>query len=119
MINPYDWFIADKEIDGAQCTIAWYVDVLKLSHKCSAMMDESITSIRAEYGRKGEMTVRQGKTHDYEDMTLDFSVAGKFTINMENYIEEVMKHLHKEFDRTARMTAADYLLNKGQCTQTE
>ena len=49
--NPYDWCIANKNIDGTQCTIAWHVDDLKLSHKCSAMLDEIITLIRAEYRR--------------------------------------------------------------------
>ena len=51
VINPYYWCIANKNIDGTQCTIAWHVDDLKLSHKCSAMLDEIITLIRAEYRR--------------------------------------------------------------------
>ncbi len=73
------------------------------------MLDEIITSIRAEYRRNCAMTVRQGKTHDYLGMTLDFSVPGKFIINMENYIKGVMKHLPKEFDGTAATPAADRL----------
>ena len=32
-INPYDHCIANKDIDGSQCTIAWYVDDVKVSHK--------------------------------------------------------------------------------------
>ena len=50
--NAYDWCIANKNINGTQCTIAWNVDDLKLSHRCSAVLDEIIASIRAEYGKK-------------------------------------------------------------------
>ena len=32
IINPYDQCVANKVIDGRQCTIAWYVDDLKISH---------------------------------------------------------------------------------------
>ena len=28
-INPYDWCVANKDIDGKQCTIVWHVDYLK------------------------------------------------------------------------------------------
>ena len=32
VINPYDWCIANKMIDGKECTIIWHVDDLKISH---------------------------------------------------------------------------------------
>ncbi len=32
VINPYDWCVANKMIDGKQCTILWHVDDLKISH---------------------------------------------------------------------------------------
>ena len=107
VINPY--CIANKNIDGSQCTIMWHVDDLKLSHKCSVMLDKIIASIRMEYGRKGEMTVRQGKTHDYLGMILAILVPGKFTMNMENYIGEIMKNLPEEFDGTTTMPVTDHL----------
>ena len=31
-INPYDSCVANKELDGQQCTITWHVDDLKISH---------------------------------------------------------------------------------------
>ena len=31
-INSYDWCIANKMIDGKQCTVLWHVDDLKLLH---------------------------------------------------------------------------------------
>ena len=32
-INPYDKCVANKVIEVAQCTIAWYIEDNKLSHK--------------------------------------------------------------------------------------
>jgi hypothetical protein len=31
-INPYDWCVANKMMNGKQCTILWHVDDLKISH---------------------------------------------------------------------------------------
>jgi len=31
-INPYDWCIANKEIHGRQCAVAWHIDDLKILH---------------------------------------------------------------------------------------
>ncbi len=30
--NPYDFCVANKVIDGQQCTVVWHVDDLKISH---------------------------------------------------------------------------------------
>ena len=31
-LHPYDPWIANKTINGSQCTIVWYVDDTKISH---------------------------------------------------------------------------------------
>jgi hypothetical protein len=31
--NPYDPCVMNKNIKGSQCTIAWHVDDIKISHK--------------------------------------------------------------------------------------
>ena len=28
-VNPYDWWVVNKDINGKQCTIGWHVDDLK------------------------------------------------------------------------------------------
>ena len=73
VINPYDWFVSNKDINGTQCTIVWHVDDLKIFHNDLAVIDEIIASLSAEYGKVGGMTVRRGKDHDYLGMTLDSS----------------------------------------------
>lgn len=39
------------------------VNDLKISHKSSTVTDEIVASLKAEYGKTGEMTVTRGKVH--------------------------------------------------------
>ena len=105
-INPYDWCIANNIINGSQCTIVWHVDNLKLSHKYPKLIDKIIVSLDDEYGKTGKMTVQRGKIHEYLGMTLDFSKPGKFVMDMEQYIDEVIKDLPKEFGGMVETPAA-------------
>ena len=108
-INPYDWCIANKTINGKQCTIVWHVDDLKVSHKQTSVVDEKISYLRTKYEKVGTMTVRRGKVHDYLGMTLDFSQPGKFIVSMENYLDAVLNNLPEEMNGTALSPAADHL----------
>lgn len=105
-INPYDWCIANKMINGKQCTIAWHVDDLKISHIDSTVVDEIIASLKKEYGKVGELTVRRGKIHD---LTIDFSDFGKFMVDMEEYLGGVLENVPEDMDGHATTPAADHL----------
>jgi hypothetical protein len=39
VINPYDWCLANKKIEGKQMTICFHVDDSKLSHCNTKVMD--------------------------------------------------------------------------------
>ena len=109
VINPYDWCIANKDINGSQCTIVWHVDDLKISHKDPAVVDEIIASLNKEYGQVGEMTVRRGKKHVYLGMGLDFSNPGEFIVDMEDYLDEIITGLPDDMSGVATTPAADHL----------
>jgi hypothetical protein len=96
VINPYDWCVANKMVNGKQLTILWHVDDLKLSHKDTKVIDEIIASLKAEYEKVGVMTVRRGKVHEYLGMTLDFSQPKKFIIGMEKYIDDVLSEVPED-----------------------
>ena len=49
VLNPYDSCVANKMIDGKQCTILWHVDDLKISHMDPAVVT-STTSRRTHGG---------------------------------------------------------------------
>ena len=48
-INRYDPCIANKIIDGSQCTICWYVDDTKISHKNSKVVTQMINRLERSF----------------------------------------------------------------------
>ena len=109
VINEYDWCVANKMINGTQCTIVWHVDDLKLSHIDPKVVDEIIASLQGEYGKISKMTVRRGKIHDYLGMTLDFSSPGSVAVSMEKYLDTMLEELPANMDGFASTPAADHL----------
>ena len=49
-INPYDRCVANKVIEGTQCTIACYVDDNKLSHKNLEVTLYIINEVKKHFG---------------------------------------------------------------------
>jgi hypothetical protein len=41
-LNPYDNCVANKTIEGLQCTILWHVDDLKISHVKQEVLEDLI-----------------------------------------------------------------------------
>ena len=87
-INPYDWCVANKQINGQQCTLVWHVDDMKISHAHSQVVTDIINQLEQEFGKEAPLTIRRGKVHDYLGMMLDFSLPGKVQIRMEEYIKK-------------------------------
>ena len=73
------------------------------------MIDKIFASLDDKYGKIGKMTVRRGKIHEYLGMTIDFSRPGKFIMDIEHYIDEVMKDFPKEFGGMAETPAAEHM----------
>ena len=57
-INPYDQCIANKDISGKQCTIAWYVDDNIVSYDDNHVLERIVKLISNHFG---ELTVTRGK----------------------------------------------------------
>ena len=80
-VNPYDPCVANKSVNGSQCTVVWYVDDLKVSHKDEAV----VTYFAQELGRRNrdKLKIKRGKVFDYQGMDLDFeSCPGTMIISM-------------------------------------
>jgi len=86
-INPYDWCVANKTINGKQCTVLWHVDDLKISHVDANVVTGVIADVSDAFGKDAPITVTQGKVHEYLGMTLDFSEPGKFKVKMIDYVD--------------------------------
>ena len=50
-INPYDWCVANKMVNGKQLTIAWHVDDLKLSHMKANVVTNYINNLNEKNGK--------------------------------------------------------------------
>jgi len=50
MINLYDHCVANKIVNGTQCTIVWHIDDLKISHVEKDVMEGIITKLNKKFG---------------------------------------------------------------------
>jgi len=109
VINPYDWCVANKMVNGQQCTVSWHVDDIKASHVDLSTLTHLIGMLDEEFGREAPLTVHHGKVHEYLGMTLDFSIDGKVMIKMSDYIQKMLAELPSEMDGEAPSPAANHL----------
>ena len=59
-VNSYDECVANKVIEGRQCTILWHVDDIKVSHIDSQVVSEVLGESEDEYGKEASVTVSHG-----------------------------------------------------------
>ena len=113
-LNPYDKCVANKVINGAQCTIAWYVDDNKISHIDPAVVTDILNKIKS-----GKLTITRGKQHTFLGMDIDFVGSGKVKILMKDYIIECIEayklkenktlhHQQRTIYLTSMIIAQDY-----------
>jgi hypothetical protein len=108
-INPYDWCVANKMINGKQCTVLWHVDDLKISHVSAKVNTTVINMINTKFGKEAPITITRGLIHDYLGMTLDYSEKGKVKIKMIDYVKKMLVDLPSEMDGVAPTPAANHL----------
>ena len=51
IINPYDFCVAKATFDGSQCTIGWFVDDTKISHKNPAVVTKIVDLLQSTFGK--------------------------------------------------------------------
>jgi hypothetical protein len=114
-INPYDFCVANKTINGKQCTIVWHVDDLKISHVDPKVVTTILNLLDAKYGqeivggKRAPLTITRGRIHDYLRMTLDYKESGCVKIDMTEYVKKIDEEMPEDMDGTATSPAADHL----------
>jgi Reverse transcriptase (RNA-dependent DNA polymerase) len=109
-LNPYDSCVANKIIDGKQCTILWHVDDIKVSHVDKRVIEQVIENLEAVYGKEAPLVVTRGGVHEYLGMTLDYATTpGACRISMFDYVEEMLDELPPDMDGEAITPAANHL----------
>ena len=108
-LNPYNPCVANANIKGSQCTIVWYVDDNKVSHKDQAVVNDLIQRIEAKFGH---MAKTQGDEHEFLGMKLHFDRQDKTVkILMQSYIDEAIHQSHLDVRRAAAMPTTKSLFD--------
>ena len=86
-INPYDRCVANKTINGKQCTIVWYVDDNKVSHEDPVVVSNIIKLMNEHFG---ELTVTRGNKHRFLGMNITLSKNKSIEIEMREQVQKVI-----------------------------
>ena len=107
ILNPYDPCVANAQIMGSQCTIAWYVDDNKISHKDQAVVNDMIQCIKVKFS---PMMKTQGDEHEFLGMKLHFNCLDKTVkILMQTYIDEAIHQSQLDMRHVAATPATKSL----------
>ena len=96
-------------VNGHQCTIVWHVDDLKISHCEESVVNDITRKLNAEFGQCDNMSVSEGRVHDYLSMKLDYTVPTTLKVSMINYIDTILDDCPDGMDGTAVTPAASHL----------
>jgi hypothetical protein len=113
-INPYDTCVANKVIDGKQCTIAWYVDDNKISHMDPDVVSDVVEQIENRFGK---MSVTRGKKHTFLGMNITYNDDRTASILMREYLEEAIAEFDGPIKRTASSPAKNNLFSVNDTSQ--
>jgi hypothetical protein len=120
VLNAYDHCIANCNIDGSQCTVAWYVDDNKISHKDPAVVTRIIELIETQFDK---MTVTRGNEHVFLGMHIKYNGDGTAEMKMKDYLVETIQKSGMDITSDAPTPATrslfvvdddSPLLNKGE-----
>ena len=107
VLNPYNPCVANAQIKGSQCTIVWYIDDNKISHKDQTMVNDVVQRIETKFGT---MTKTQGDDHEFLGMRLHFDREDKtIKILMQTYLDEAIHQSQLDVRRAAATPATKTL----------
>ena len=115
-LNPYNPCVANKQIEGKQCTILWYVDDVKISH----VNQQTVTDILKELEDVFEtLTIKRGKEHTYVGMHFKIRDDKRVEISMQEYIKECVAAFKEPISAKANTPAKHTLfeLDTGELSE--
>ena len=106
-INPYDRCIANKNVNGSQCTIVWYVDDAKISHKDASVVKSVVDDIQQHFGK---MNPTFGKSQEYLGMKVSIDDQKRLHIDMRDQICEIIDSFSEDIGGTVSTPAQKTLM---------
>ena len=113
-LNCYDPCMPNKDIEGSQCTVAWYVNDLKISRKSMEVVERVVKEIEESFG---EMSVNKGKEHVFVGMNVHLNNDGSVEISMKDYLIECIKSFGESFNGGANTPAKSTLFKISEETE--
>jgi len=104
-INPYDRYVANKVINGKQCTIGWYIDDNILSHVETSVVDSVINNIEGYFPG---LVVERGKDLNFLGMEIGFLEKGKLKLSLMPYICGMIEELEESLAPYGENLDRDY-----------
>jgi hypothetical protein len=103
VLNPYDHCVANCLVEGSQCTICWYVDDTKISHKDPAVVTAVIHKLESHFKK---MKVTRGDHHVFLGMHIDYHRhSHTATISMRDYLTEAITESSLSITKSASTPA--------------
>jgi len=97
-LNPYDKCVANKVINGRQCTVAWYVDDNKLSQVQPEVVIEVLEVIKTHFR---ELEISRGDEHNLLGIKIVTDRENRSVIiSMRDQIDESIKMFGEDVDDT-------------------
>ena len=87
VLNPYDMCVANKMINGKQCTVVWYVYDNKISHVEQEVVDDIVAKIGKHFPG---LTISSGTEHNFLGIRIKYLDDGTLSLNMRDLIQEVV-----------------------------
>ena len=88
-INPYGRCVANKIIAKKQCTISWYVDDKKVSHRDPSVVSSVLEMLKSHFG--DHLVIQRGKIFNLLGMRLEIMPDKRVKISMKDHIEEALE----------------------------
>ena len=101
-INPYDRCVANKVINGKQCTIIWYVDDLKISHQNKRVVMDIIKTLEGEFGK---LEVQHGPSFSFLGVDYEINQDGTVSMHAQKQIQEAIDAFPEPINRAVRSPA--------------
>ena len=112
-MNPYKPCLWNKDINGKQFMIKFHVDDLKLSHVDPSVVTMIINKLKDAYtgnsSIKDELTITQGKVHDYLGMSISYETIGEVCVTIYDCGSKLIAHLPDDMIGYKETPGADYL----------
>ena len=106
ILNPYDRCVANKFINGKQCTIVFHVDDNKLSHADEKVVTEIIKEISKHFG---DLAVTRGRSHNFLGIDILLGEDGLVEISQHDQVQEALNKFGETCDNHVSSPCANHL----------